>query len=539
MPYPIAQGIFRRALAPWALTLALTAAGPARAQDWPMFQGDPAHSGIAAEALSVPMALEWKHTSTYYQNNPAAPVIAGDTLYFTSQSTVYAVHPETGELKWKYPETGPIGTPSTATIRATPVVANGTLYVGASDGVLYSIDAATGTLNRQFQTGGNIRYSPILADGVIYFGSDDNKMYALDAKTLQLAFEPIVTGGDIIGSPSLKDGVLYFTSSDLNLYAVNIATGRTKFRMRTLNANLSSTPIPTDRYIFTAGGNTLYTLMRSGNVRWLFDAKNPISNTPLVTEDAVYIGDKGGRLYALDLRGRPIWKITDNDTRALRAGEKPRSTTVAAKSEENFVQLMGAIYSTPVLSGENLFVGTNRGFLYAIDAKTGKVNWEYGVFSNLPAGSYVNIASPPVVANGRLYVISDDGALHCFSPNAVDVEKPIITAHTPVRSTEMNGTPPILMGAVVTDEGSGIDPNSVQLTLDGEPVEAAYQSNTGWVFYRTPVTQPVQPLSDGRHTVAVSVMDWKGNKATDSWTFVIDNKLATSVIQTPAATTKQ
>ncbi len=162
---------------------------------------------------------------------------------------------------------------------------------------------------------------------------------------------------------------------------------------------------------------------------------------------------------------------------------------------------------------------------------------EYGVFSNLPANTYPNITASPVISDGRLYVMSDDGALHCFRPDALDVAKPTITSQVPVRATEMNGTPPILMGAIVSDEGSGIDAGSIKMTLDGQPVEYTYQPNSGWVYYRTPVTQPIQPLETGRHTVELTVSDWKGNVATSTWSFTIDNTLATTVINTPATGT--
>ncbi|MFQ5827200.1 MAG: PQQ-binding-like beta-propeller repeat protein, partial [Dehalococcoidia bacterium] len=36
----------------------------------------------------------------------------------------------------------------------------------------------------------------------------------------------------------------------------------------------------------------------------------------------------------------------------------------------------GAIYGTPVLSGESLFLGTSDGLVYALDAKTGRSKWQ-------------------------------------------------------------------------------------------------------------------------------------------------------------------
>jgi outer membrane protein assembly factor BamB len=515
-----------------ALMLALGAARPAAAEDWPMFLLNPSHVAVSQETLAPPMALSWRFETAYYKNNPVQPIIAGKTAYLASGSVLYALDSETGEQKWRYPAEGSIGTPNTTTIKASPVVAGGTVFVGAMDGVLYAIDNTTGVLKWQFATGGGIRFSPIVVGDVIYFGSDDYKVYGLDVNTGKQSMEPLKTGNNIIGSPAYADNLLYFASADLNFYAVNASTGRTKFSVRTTNANLYSSPVVTDRYIYTTGGNNLYCLRRNGDVRWIYQAHNPITDTPLVTDDGIFFGDRGGRLYAVDINGKPIWQITDNAARAARF-----NTAAKASTSDPYLLLAGDVYSSPVMSGSNIFVGTNRGFLYAVDSKTGKINWEYGIFSTLAAGTYPNIYGPAAISDGSLYVMNDDGALHCFRPNALDADKPIISNEVPVRATQMNGTPPILFGAIVSDEGSGIQASTIELKLDDNPVEFTYQPNTGWIFYKTPVTQPVQPLESGRHTVSLKVSDWKGNTSTSTWSFMVDNSLGTSVILQPAGVT--
>lgn len=515
-----------------ALVLATGAARPARAADWPMFLLNPHHVAVSPETLPAPMALAWRFETAYYKNNPVQPVIANKTLYLASGSVLYALDAETGEQKWRYPTQGTIGSAGTATIKATPVVDDGIVFVGATDGVMYAVDAATGNLKWQYATNGGIRFSPIVVNNVVYFGSDDYRVYGIDAKTGKQAMEPVTTGNNIIGSPAFADNLLYFSSADLNFYAVNVGTGRTKFSVRTTNANLYSSPVVTERYIYTTAGSSLYCLRKNGDVRWIYQARGPITDTPLVTDTGIYFGDRTGRLYALDVNGKPIWNITDNAARAARFNSRPSTDT-----SDNYLLLAGDVFSSPIQSGTNIFVGSNRGFLYAVDAATGKVNWEYGIFTSLPANAYPNIYGPPAIADGSLYVMNDDGALHCFRPNALDADKPSITNEVPVRATQMNGTPPIIMGAIVSDEGSGINASTIALTLDDEPVEFTYQPNTGWIYYKTAVTQPVQPLTDGRHTVTLKVSDWKGNTATSTWSFIVDNTLGTSVVLQPAGAT--
>ena len=58
---------------------------------------------------------------------------------------------------------------------------------------------------------------------------------------------------------------------------------------------------------------------------------------------------------------------------------------------------------TPVTDGERFFVVTDNGVLYALDARTGEV---LAGPTRLAPGTY---SASPVLAEGRLYVINEDG----------------------------------------------------------------------------------------------------------------------------------
>ncbi len=51
------------------------------------------------------------------------------------------------------------------------------LYIGSEDGTLYALDATTGILKWSYTTGSYIYSSPAVADGVVYVGSSDSIMY--------------------------------------------------------------------------------------------------------------------------------------------------------------------------------------------------------------------------------------------------------------------------------------------------------------------------------------------------------------------------
>jgi outer membrane protein assembly factor BamB len=56
-----------------------------------------------------------------------------------------------------------------------------TVYVGATDGALYSLHARTGDPLWRFQSKKQILSSPFVVDDIVYIGSDDHHVYALRA----------------------------------------------------------------------------------------------------------------------------------------------------------------------------------------------------------------------------------------------------------------------------------------------------------------------------------------------------------------------
>lgn len=93
---------------------------------------------------------------------------------------------------------------------------------------------------------------------------------------------------------------------------------------------------------------------------------------------------------------------------------------------------------------------------------------------------------------------------------SVDTIAPVISAPTPVDgSVFANGKPAI--SAQYQDAG-GVDIAKVQLMIDGTSVNSsAVVSSTGISY------QPTVALADGRHTIALTVVDMAGNSSQTTW----------------------
>jgi PKD repeat protein len=104
-------------------------------------------------------------------------------------------------------------------VDSSPAIADGVVYVGSYDNMVYAIYAANGTQKWAFTTGSFVDSSPAVVDGVVYVGSYDNMVYAIYAAngTQKWAF---TTGSYVLSSPAVVDGVVYVGSYDDKVYAI-------------------------------------------------------------------------------------------------------------------------------------------------------------------------------------------------------------------------------------------------------------------------------------------------------------------------------
>ena len=75
---------------------------------------------------------------------------------------------------WSFETAGPVSTSS-------PAVTDKAVYIGSTDGYLYSLDAQTGELRWKFHTGASVVSSPVIWNDMVFVGSRDHKLYALQA----------------------------------------------------------------------------------------------------------------------------------------------------------------------------------------------------------------------------------------------------------------------------------------------------------------------------------------------------------------------
>jgi len=182
------------------------------------------------------------------------PVVVDGIVYVGSTNgNFYALDAANGHLRWSYP---------TGSVESRPAVVGGVVYVGSGDLKVYALDAANGHLRWSYLTGYWVDSGPAVADGVVYVGSDDHKVYALDAANGHLRWS-YTTGDFVDSSPAVAGGVVYVGSDDTKVYALDAA---------------------------------------NGHLRWSYTTGGDIYSSPTAAGGIVYVGSTDGNLYALRAR---------------------------------------------------------------------------------------------------------------------------------------------------------------------------------------------------------------------------------------------
>ena len=335
---------------------------PAGAQT-AMFRGGPAHLGVYTSSAPTLQAAVWKFKTG--GRVISSPLVVGDVVYVGStDGSLYALTRAEGTLKWKFATEGPIA--------SSPAFREGLLFVSSVDGNIYAVEAATGTKKWSFATQGERRFtapgihgaiphtermpdpfdvflsSPTVVGDLVYIGSGDQHVYALEAATGAVRWS--FAAGDVIHSaPAVVDGMVYIGSWDRNLYALDAATGKEKWRYTTGNDTVDYNQIG-------------------------------IASSPAVSGGVVYVGGRDGHFHAVDARtGQAKWTIDNHGGWTIASpavqngvvffptsdGRRFKGIDARTGAVKFDVQNRAISFSSPAIAGELVYYGSSDGFLNA------------------------------------------------------------------------------------------------------------------------------------------------------------------------------
>jgi outer membrane protein assembly factor BamB len=343
-----------------------------RDPDWPVFRGNPLHTGVAAGKLPDRLEVRWKFKAKDGIEGTAA--IAGDTVYFGSfDQYLYALKLSNGELKWKY-KAGPFKSP--------PSVHNGAVYVGDEDGIFHCVNARTGKKKWTYDTESDISSGANFAGDYILFGSYNEHLYCLTpAGKLKWKFK--VPGGPVMAAPAVIGQRTFVTGCDSTMHVLNVKTGKEIDSLDIGGQTGASPAVAGDRlYVGTMTYKFLAIDWKKPKVVWRYKAaKRALEyySSPAVTDKLVIVGNRDKLVHALSRKtGKEVWNYPTR----------------------------GKVDSSPVVVGKRVYVGSLDGYLYVLGVDKGKL------IQKIKLGR--GIVASPAVAGNCLVIGTQNGILYCL-----------------------------------------------------------------------------------------------------------------------------
>ena len=371
--------------------------------NWPQVGGTPSHV-VGNIAVAEEIRQVWRTSvgggSTDSEKLLNPPVMdAGKIVLLTANGDVVAINAENGNRVWRRS----LKTKEKAHLRFSGGVAisNGFVFVTTGVGQVVALNLTDGKNVWQQNIGVPIRTAPAIKGGNIYITAHNNRLFVLAAKDGSLVWthsgidEPLALLGG--AAPAIGDDIMVVPYSSGEIYALRVKDGRYLWH-DALSFNVQADP---------------------------FSSLVDVDAAPVIDGERIYAVNYNGQISAFNLKnGERLWERNISATQMpwlagnmlylvteqgdLVAIEKTMGIVtwitkldarLSASKEERY-------WSGPVMAGGRLIVVSNDGSALSVDPKTGEVMKHV----KLPSG--VNV--PPVIANGTLYFLTDRGQLLAY-----------------------------------------------------------------------------------------------------------------------------
>jgi outer membrane protein assembly factor BamB len=349
-------------------------------------------------------------------------------------------------------------------ISASPTVVDGTLYIGNNNGSLYALDAETGQILWKAHVTNPLMSAPLIFGDLVIVGEGDptsrtsspsepvmvgqgpSALIGFDRATGAIRWQTTLAGS-AMPTPAIIDGVLVHHDGAGWISGLDPATGEKKYA-RSIGSMASMTamlPVGNGDFVtMGVGSNAAWRLHADdGTLIWrssFSKGASGIGDCPPVTDGARVFCDYVSpvfpdtstvignltvqRVYALDLNsGVPVWDV------ALEGGSLPIRNEAAIPLLADGLLYVGSaitpwmhaldpasgmlVWEAPTKGSVKggavdvdgvVYFGDFAGYLWALDAKTGRVVGDKLMKTPFNVGS-------PIVVGKTLVIGSDSGAV--------------------------------------------------------------------------------------------------------------------------------
>ena len=346
--------------------------------DWTMYGHDAQNSRYSTSDAPDTKNILW--SSPTNEKIISSPAVVDDKVFVGSYDyNVYCFNSQTGDVVWNY-TTGD-------SVRSSPAVYNGLVYVYSNDGNLYYLNADDGTYVDSYSIGGTISSSPTVAYDKVFFTSANGKIFCFEADSATEVWN-VSVGSDVVSTVAVANDCVYVSSTVGDIFCLSAGDGSEIWMYTSGSLTLSSPAVVDDKVYLGSMSPSIYCLDAIGNgdgttdLIWDYPVTGTIQSSPAVAEGMVFLNTKNS-MYCLD------------------AGDGSEQWTYDTGNAFMYQS------SPAVADGKVYFCsGTTFGTIFCLNITNGNLIWKH----DINAG----IKSSPAIANGNLYVGSEDFNLYCF-----------------------------------------------------------------------------------------------------------------------------
>ena len=371
--------------------------------DWPQpggYADNAMHHLAASGSLTRLWSVDAGSGTSGIAQLTASPIVAEGRVYvLDAETTVRAFDAASGKQQWKRDLT-PEDEDSEEGRGGGVAYEDGRVFVATGFGDVFALDAASGEIVWQQNVGVPYRASPTVNGGRVFTVTYDNQTICLSAADGSVLWRHrgIAESAGILAAtaPAVSGSTVIAPYSSGEIYALRVENGNTIWSdslQRTGNltsltelSDIAGRPvIDRGRVIAISHSGRLVTIdMRTGERIWTRDIAGV--ETPWVSGEFIFLVDLNAQVIALSRRdGRVRWLTQLDRYRNPDARRDPIS------------------WSGPVLAGDRLIFVSSLGEAVSVSPYTGEV---LGTI-DLPDGGLI----PPIVANETVYILTEDADL--------------------------------------------------------------------------------------------------------------------------------
>lgn len=332
--------------------------------------------------------------SSFYGKLTASPIVYDGKVYtLDAAGKVTALNASGGGVAWQA-STVPPNEKDYEGFGGGLAADSGRVYATTGFGFVVALDAKAGKKLWEKNLGSPLRASPTAAaervfvvtkEGQVFClsGSDGTELWNFQGQSERASIlvntSPAVEGDMVVVPYPTGDVVALRISTGQPVWSESLARTRTASSLSAMSD--AARPAITGGTVYAVGhaGRMIATSQKTGERLWSLTVAS--IQPPWVAGDNVFVVDTGGQVMA----------VTRSDGKIQWASKLPG----------------GGTWSGPVLAGNRLWLTSSKGQLASVEANSGKVA------STQELGTPIFVA--PIVAGGRMYVLTDNAKLLAFN----------------------------------------------------------------------------------------------------------------------------